>query len=476
MSRPAGAWFLPVALGGIAGLNLLSAATLGWGWMQVWASVTLLLAVLPTWQYLGDAGDHLPVFPLIAIVYGIYFGLGAFLPFDPYPKLADVSQASLDRAAFYGLLGLLGLNVGYQLLPSPRQTPDGPPALEAALGSPAFKGLLVVLGLIGIGANFFNFLALVPKAFGALLNLASEMTFLAIALYFHRQLTTGLEVWERLFLWALLIPAMAVTAFATSLIAPLMRLFALLLMVYIYSKRTFPLRFLLVGGLLLFPLMAFKLQYRKIEAASALGKFGSVTNIVDKANLFTKVVTESVIQGDSEALSAGMDSVAQRIDLLHSFANITDLCPRVVPYLRGETYANLPWKFVPRLLYPDKPVELSANDVGHQFGMLEEDDDTSTLNLPQLVELYVNFGPWGILPGMIVIGLIYRSLKNFLLFAGDGPVQSITILLLFTSLLQIESHFSGVFGSLVYSVVVFSFLGKLLQFSSRPSASPVAAG
>ena len=436
--------------------------------MQVWASITLILTALPTWQYLNDEADRLPVFPLIAIIYGIYFGLVAFLPFEPYGRMGDVAQASQDKAAFYGMIGTLGMTLGYRLLPSPPHLPGRAEIPGFGLEAPRSRGLLFLMGIVGVVANFLSFIFTIPVALGAVVNLGIEMAVLSIALFFHLHLTARATVWERLFLWAFLVPSMVATVLATSLIGPLIRLFVLLLMVYIYSKHTFPIRFLLIGGVLLFPLLAFKAEYRKIEILGTAGKFGSVTNVFDKASLFTKVVSETVVHGDREIASDGLEAIAQRVDMLDYFAYITEVSPSLVPYLYGASYRDLPWKFIPRILYLNKPLETAANEVGHRYGLLDDSDDQTAVNMPQLIELYINFGPWGILPGMVAIGLIYKLLKNILLRAGSGPIPSIIVIFLFTTLINVESQFSGVFGNLVFSVVIFSIIGSVLQ--SRESS------
>ncbi len=85
------------------------------------------------------------------------------------------------------------------------------------------------------------------------------------------------------------------------------------------------------------------------------------------------------------------------------FAHVMDMTPKRVDYLYGLSYKDLIWKLVPRVILPDKPDPKLGQLFGHMYQILAIDDTTTSINFPQLVELYVNFGIIGVVLGMFII-------------------------------------------------------------------------
>ena len=78
--------------------------------------------------------------------------------------------------------------------------------------------------------------------------------------------------------------------------------------------------------------------------------------------------------------------------------------------------------------------------------------------LPQLVELFVNFGWTGVLLGMAAIGALYRVLYARLNQPGVGEGTTLLAAVVFAELVNIESDFSLVFGGLLQTAVVLYFV------------------
>ena len=100
---------------------------------------------------------------------------------------------------------------------------------------------------------------------------------------------------------------------------------------------------------------------------------------------------------------------------------------------------------------------------------LQLDYETS-FNLPQFVELYINFGTIGVLLGMTFIGFLY-ALMNHSFSASTGGV--VLACPLFAFFMNMESNFSLVFGGIPFFVILFYLL--LLLLPVEPADTPVPA-
>ena len=102
--------------------------------------------------------------------------------------------------------------------------------------------------------------------------------------------------------------------------------------------------------------------------------------------------------------------------VMHAFVVV----PSRIDYMYGETYAEILYSPIPRLIWPDKP------DSSHQysqrysviFGLqTETGSETTAMNLNPLVEGYWNFGWFGIALGCAAMGLVVGAQQR--LFAGS---------------------------------------------------------
>jgi hypothetical protein len=152
----------------------------------------------------------------------------------------------------------------------------------------------------------------------------------------------------------------------------------------------------------------------------------------------------------------GALSFSERLSLVHLLLKVQAETPDKRPYLNGETYAIIPWLFVPRLLNPKKPVTREGNHLlSIHYGLqTREATETSTLAWGPLNEAYANFGPLGVVGLAIVIGSLYGAISKL---ATGVPILSLrmAIAVIFAALaLQVESTAGFYVSSLFQSIVV----------------------
>jgi len=216
---------------------------------------------------------------------------------------------------------------------------------------------------VGIVAHLLEILIDIPESIQAPVHIIGQLSYLGVAIL-HIQILRGCSSsWRRKGLWIVMIPVMAITTITAGFMFDLIRLVFMLGMIYIGVRRRIPWGVALGSAAFILPLLAFKQAYRLLTLVDGKVVFDSIASIGDNALTFFSASMNTIRSADKEQMFMLMQQVAQRLDLLNFFSYVMSIVPSEVPYMGGETYANFFWKFVPRILYPDKPVE----NWGHTF-------------------------------------------------------------------------------------------------------------
>jgi hypothetical protein len=127
--------------------------------------------------------------------------------------------------------------------------------------------------------------------------------------------------------------------------------------------------------------------------------------------------------------------------------------PEPIPYWGGETYAYFLASLVPRALWPEKPGAAFGNDFGHRYDILASGVYDTSINLPWMVEFYVNFGPWAMLAGMALVGLALRVLVQKLNNPAANDCEYVLGLTLCFQLFWAESNLAIMWGGLLQTSI-----------------------
>jgi hypothetical protein len=188
---------------------------------------------------------------------------------------------------------------------------------------------------------------------------------------------------------------------------------------------------------------------------------------LEKMQLMLKLVSDRVVNdGITGTLSWGGSQTAQRSANMDMFADVIRRTPSEVPYWKGDTYYSLIGAAVPRFLWPDKPTKGLGQAFGHRYRYLDPTNLSTAINLPILVEFFVNFGATAVFVGMLVVGVLYGILDGILNRPGQSLLLSMIGLTLLLPLLLIESDFSLVFGGLPLSGVALWGIWTLMKRSA----------
>jgi hypothetical protein len=437
-------------------LNIFVAKFGYWKSYHIISSLGLIIAFFPAFIYFEDMSNDSPFFPILCAIYGIYYCLFGIIPFEPYHTVAKASVRSLQIVSIYSLIGILGMILGYYRLRRFHQNHQfNYMRYDFSRNSAT---IMIIMGLISSFGWIAKFVVKMPIALETPFTLISELLLYAFSVLFYLQLKKRLPKWMMIVNWFIFIPIIVFTSLSTSLFYPILRTILLIVLIYIATLRKIPARAIAFTIMGLIPLFVVKSEFRKIETVSNKNKFSGFGQMTQRVETYSTVIYQITTSSEiGDSFQYGLNSVASRLDLTYVFADIIDYTPSQVPYLGGKTYEGILWKFVPRFLYPDKPTENWGNDFGHRYGWLSPDDDDTSVNMPQMIELYINFGFLGIVIGMAIIGALYATIVNFL-FRRKDPFQSITAVFITSGLFNIESNYSIVFGGLLYLLIFFSLI------------------
>lgn len=456
--------FLVIATAGIICLNLLAVSSKDYSIHQVLASILLCISVYPFWRYLKDRDGSIPFVPLISILYGLYYGILVIYSFDDNVVLMHTSYQARTQALLMTIAGLAILLITFYKWP--RAVWQGwVPQFSVCWSETRARHLAVVFGIIGLTSLTVTKFIDVPLIVAQYVYFMTQLCLLAIVILFFLQLNKKLQLSYKLFLWGALVPIQLLLDIGTGTLFPPIRSAITLGMTYILVKQRIPWRAIVVLLMLAFPLLATKGEFRTLTWQNAAP---IQENPIGKGIEFLNLAGSIMTIADKDSLYLMAENVARRVNMQSMFAFVIDQTPSIVPYWNGETYSTILWHFIPRILVPDKPQERLGQANGHRYGLIDPKDIGTSVNLTQLIELYANFGKVGVIVGMFVLGLIYSVLQHALNHKKAGEWGQVSGIIVLSSLINIESNFTMVYGGVIYWIFMLWFLGRFVQRGSSP--------
>lgn len=176
-------------------------------------------------------------------------------------------------------------------------------------------------------------------------------------------------------------------------------------------------------------------------------------------------------------------STIRRISHINVMSYAVEKTPREIPYWQGETYKPFLTSWIPRIVWPDKPREITGYSFAARYGLVEPHETWQSVNLPWIVEMYINFGRAGVLVGMTLAGILIMFVERFFSRPDMTPIETVIGIAIILPLFFQESNFSLMTGSLLPLTValwLYFALGAYLMrlpflhsaFRERPNNVP----
>ena len=187
--------------------------------------------------------------------------------------------------------------------------------------------------------------------------------------------------------------------------------------------------------------------------------------LIDKITLIQELASEQKKEKSIEYVDKyqGKDQFLWRFSYqLSTMSMVMEKTPAIVPYWNGNTYIPLLSKFIPRIVWTDKPLENMGNKFGVTYGVISKYNTRTSINTPILPELYINFGFTGLYIGSIILGLLYSILSSFFNSNRVSYSSKIIGMAIIFPLVIWESNFSLVFGNLLLVTLALILLYRLM--------------
>lgn len=419
------------------------------------ALVTGLLTLVPLILDQGRAARSRHVFfTLLSMSWTLFFVLPVFTRYflrgyDPeaFTSLNGVLPGDVARGQLVVLAAYVALLIGYGIplgrilagaLPRPRHEWPLPTGV-------AIAAVLIPLGwAVYLGGQF----KIIPREAGSgLLGVIAKGTTSGIALLMLLYLRYRSR-FVLMALWAAIPPTMFFNFFTGSkglFLAPL----ATVAVTYAGVERRFRIRWV-VGGVLVVSLLYPVSNFYREVILQGFTK-GAIDVLRDPKQSLSRLSGYASQFEAGEYLLAGLTATSSRFDGLGITAIIVRDTPKLVPYQGGWSIGHIFIAYIPRVLWPGKPMLTCGQWVTDNYGGGQIAGVRSSTGPSWVGELFFNFGIAGVIGGMLLLGLLFRMFHETV-FRSDAPIplRWVGVIFLYQGVL-------GLGGALLVPVNAFVF-------------------
>jgi len=445
----------------IAAVNYYSPAPLSLD-ERILGSAMIASLAIPIWLWKIGFDRSIPFLAITLLVYVYYFAIPLFLlkRLALVPFMPAIAPQWIDRALEYSLIGIACMLIGYYgplivfarpIMPRLNLPWHDPRAIRIAGVLFGFSGMFFVLA----GPQIF------PTSLAQLGAFGADLCTIGMCALFLLQLMGRLNLPTTLILWGVLIPVrlgLGLAAGGSGGAAGPFGIALMLAVAYASVRRRIPWSLIIVGTALLLVIRALDVPYRAatwrgpLTDASPTEKLTYMGDLVDRAILGGEVPLDTMVQVS-----------ASRMAQFTIFADVIRDTPHSVPYWGGATYYPLLFKLIPRFLLPDKAEEVTGRTFGHRYGFTPAGDIGTSINLPQIVELYANFGLAGVIVGMTLFGFVYRLLMELFVHPEMGFGALIGSIVLVGQSVEIGSAASMSLGAMLWLIPLIVAVSVVIQ-------------
>lgn len=195
--------------------------------------------------------------------------------------------------------------------------------------------------------------------------------------------------------------------------------------------------------------------------------------LVERLQLFVELSARHWVGSDTGPVVDHEQSVKQaaaRTSSALQLAHAIEMTPAVVPHQGGATYRYFRYTFLPRVLFPDKPIAQYADVwAAVMYGYTTPEGTAHVMiGLPQMAEAYINFGLLGGLLLFLGMGLLLRAADE--IFAhGAAGAGALALYLFFVEqeMLSLEGSLAQFWGGVLQRFLVYTLAMALLGALTR---------
>ena len=435
---------------------------------RAFASAILASAALPVWLWMSGTDPTIPFMPFLTLVFVYYFALPVFLlrTFAIGLFKPPVPDYYITFALGYSLVGLYCMFAGYY---GPAKWLFGPILPRFNLQWRDMRVVKVVGLILGFGGLFVSsshMLKFLPENLEQIGVFAGDLSMIGICTLVALQLTGRLDWITAAFVWGFLIPVRIVIGLAAGAAASGLIVGIAVAMMFASVRRTIPWKMIVLGTVALFILRPAEVPFRMATWGGRL----SDASLIEKVQLFGNIIYRVTLGGAVQP-QVLIEMASMRLAQFTVFGEVIADTPAMVPFWGGASYYPILFKPIPRFIMPDKPEEISGEWFGHRYGIITIENTTTSINLPQIVELYGNFGLIGVIIGMFLFGLLYRLLVDMYIHPGMGIGALAGGVYLSSKLLDIGAAASLTLGAIPWSMLLIAVIHLIVHLAEIEATS-----
>jgi hypothetical protein len=219
-----------------------------------------------------------------------------------------------------------------------------------------------------------------------------------------------LKIGERTTL-AVLLAAQIVMQFSTLFLVGGISIMVLALIGYVSGSRRLPIT--LTVGLVALVALMHNGKGAMREKYWAENDQRDTVQISQLPAFFAEWIVDGLLVNENDGQNQMAKKLIDRTSLYQMLCLVVYSSPDRLPFLEGKTYAQIPGQFVPRPLWPEKPLaHISNSTLAIYYGLQNEEDTLkTTIGFGIVPEAYANFGFLGVGVLGIVIGACYKKIQ-----------------------------------------------------------------
>jgi hypothetical protein len=431
-------------------------------WQRLLAWGIFCVAGVPFFHAISSRWRGVPILPLVAGQYIVFFALPVF--FEDAVRTLDgwitPDSAAIDMTLFCALLSFISIGLGYMFAgkifrfrvsflhfaPSPRKL-----------------FLYAVITLVGGILLAFGQGSILGWEPGSLVRpisviLSADLGVAILACLYYQDL---LARWQQL-VAIFLVLVSVIIGFSGGMFQSAVQPLLIWAVCRWVIRGKAPVAALIVIGAAFFIIQPVKGSYRSIALLS-----GRTFTTSEKVTIYVKLLQDQWLTPDNSAgkstiVHESRQSAKKRLSLLMATAHYVEWTPYPFPYRNGSTLGYLVYGWIPRALWPDKPIAQEANKllpVDYNVQSVTN-QNTTMFGVGHVAEAYVNFGLFGIMPLFFALGALYRVPQKLL---ERRPSTATVAIFVATAVLMVPigSSISDAFGGFLQQIFV---QGLLLRF------------
>lgn len=441
--------------------------------LDVHAADILLAAVclfpLALWYARGSPGA--PMFELICLAYLVQYGTPVYLQPNSFLVFSHVVPFTWNETLQTELLVVVG--VGTMIAAYYATQASGLtgrlPRIDLPLDArrrPQFLAVAIAFGLAISGLQLVHLAPDNGGPLGALVRLCAAQYTIAIVILAYRVYRRPSGGASGKFLLFAAVTVSVLLGLASGFLEPALTPLVLLFLARWHITRRVPLVWVIAGFVAFVLLQSVKADYR---AATWQGNPGFVARLALWGELPQQTI-QTMLDGD---VAANMQTLVRRatarFDTFHVFEWVHLQTPATVGYYGGSSYAYFLYGWIPRAVWPDKPIAQAGQIQFEQdYQLLAPSQlNGATIGIGHLGEAYANFGVVGIAVVLALQGSFFALFGAALDAAESDGGRAIYLAIMVTFLNGIGSMTTTLFGAILQNALASALVLRLFATSWR---------